>query len=91
MVEEAIKKIANNTASGTDNINIEHFKFAHPSVITILKSIFNIFLSLGEVPIDFGAGLVTPMPKFSGHKIKVCADDFRGITLNPIASKIFEH
>src|SRR3989442_3744414 len=91
MVDEAIKKIANNTAAGPDNLCIEHFKFAHPSVIIILKSIFNIFLSLREVPTGFGAGLVTPIPKFCGHKIKVCADDFRGITLNPIASKIFEH
>ena len=90
-VDKAISKISNNTAAGHDNICIEHFKFAHPSVLVILKSIFNIFISIGEVPLDFGLGLVTPIPKFKGHKNSVNADDFRGITLNVIASKIFEH
>ena len=86
-----MNKIANNTAAGFDNICIEHFKLAHPSVIFILKTIFNIFISLGEVPMDFGCGIVTPIPKFKGRKSHVSADDFRGITLTPIASKIFEH
>ena len=91
MIENAINKIANHSAPGLDDICIEHFKFAHPSVIAILKSLFNIFLSLGEVPSDFGIGLVSPIPKFKGHKIKVEADDFRGITLNSIVSKKFEN
>lgn len=91
MIEEAIKKISNNTASGLDNITIEHFKWSHPSVLFILKTIFNIFTLLKEVPLDFGGGLVTPIPKFKGHKIKVSPDDFRCITVNSIVSKIFEH
>jgi len=90
-VDNALNKIANNTAAGFDNICIEHFKLAHPSVISILKAIFNIFISLGEVPLDFGRGIVTPIPKFKGRKSQVSAEDFRGITLTPIASKIFEH
>ena len=91
MVDKAIAKIRNNTTPGHDNICIEHFKLAHPSVILILKSLFNIFLHLGIVPLEFGEGVVTPIPKFKGQKCKVNADDFRGITLSPIASKIFEH
>jgi hypothetical protein len=91
MIENAIKNIDNNSAPGLDDICIEHFKYAHPSVITILKSIFNIFLFLREVPTDFGLGLITPIPKFKGHKIKVGADDFRGITINSTVSKIFEY
>jgi len=90
-IDKAISSISNNTAAGADNISIEHFKLAHPSVILILKNLFNIFLSLGEVPGDFGVGIVTPIPKFKGHKINVKADDFRGITLNSVVSKIFEH
>ena len=90
-VDKAIQKIENNSTSGYDNIHIEHFKLAHPSVIFILKSIFNIFISIGEVPSDFGLGLVTPIPKFQGHKINVSAEDFRSITINVIPSKKFEH
>ena len=39
----------------------------------------------------FGNGVVTPIPKFKGHKNKVNADDFRGITINVICSKVFEY
>ena len=91
MIDNAIHKINNNTAPGHDSIHINHFKLAHPSVIVILKALFNIFLFIGEVPLAFGKGLVTPIPKFKGHKNQVNADDFRGITINVIASKIFEH
>jgi len=90
-IEKAISDISNNTAPGHDSICIEHLKLAHPSVFLILAVIFNIFLYLGEVPCDFGLGIVSPIPKFKGHKRKVSPDDFRGITLNVIPSKIFEH
>ncbi len=89
-IDKAISDTQSNTASGADNICIEHLKLAHPSVILILKNIFNIFLSIGEVPTDFGVGIVIPIPKFKGSKVNVSADDFRGITLNSILSKIFE-
>lgn len=91
LIDTAIQKIANNTASSHDNIAIEHFKFAHPSLIIILAKLFNICLALGVVPSDFCLGIITPIPKFKGHKKNVTADDFRGISVNPIASKIFEY
>jgi len=91
VMDKAIQKIANGTTAGHDAISIEHFKFAHPSVPSIMKFIFNIFLQIGEVPLDFGQGLVTPIPKFKGSKKFVSSEDFRGITVNVIPSKIFEH
>ena len=59
MIENAISKIAIHSAPGLDDICIEHLKYAHPSVIAILKSIFHIFLFLEEISEDFGIGLVT--------------------------------
>ena len=90
-IDKAIHKIGDNSASGYDNICIEHFKLAHPSVTVILQLILNIFITLGEVPIPFGLGIVTPIPKFKGNKRSVNSDDFRTITINVMASKIFEH
>jgi len=90
-ISKAIGKIADGTTPGHDSIGIEHFKFAHPCVQFIFASILNIFLSIGELPLDFGLGIVTPIPKFKGTKRNVSVDDFRSITLNVIASKIFEH
>ena len=67
-VDKAIRKIVNNTASGHDNICIEHFKRAHSSVTFILTFILNIFIGFGEVSLDFGQGIVSPIPKFKGYK-----------------------
>src|SRR3989442_7185890 len=69
----------------------EHLKFAHPSAILIVTKLFNLFLSLGVVPDNFGLGITTPIPKFKRNKSKVKTDDFRGITICPILSKVFEH
>lgn len=90
-VDLAVQKIPANCSPGLDNISIEHLRLAHPSVIIILKSIFNLCLRTGFLPKFFGSGVVTPIPKFKGIKSSVIADDFRGITLNVIPSKIFEH
>jgi hypothetical protein len=87
----AIHKISSNCTPGFDNLSVQHFLLAHPSAILILKSIFNICLLIGSVPITFGKGIVTPIPKFKGNKTNVGSDDFRGITINVISSKIFEH
>jgi len=91
MVDKAIHKIDNNTASSHDNISIEHFKLAHPSIVVILAKLFTIFLDIGTVPADFCLGITTPIPKFKGFKKSVTPEHFRGITVNPIVSKIFEH
>ena len=47
-------------------------------------------LQTGLVPDDFEIGVTTPIPKFKGNKKQTTADDFRGITICPIISKIFE-
>ena len=35
-------------------------------------------------------GITTPIPDFKGRKNQLSPDDFRGITVNPIISNIFE-
>src|ERR1700759_1835198 len=91
MVDNAIRKINNNTASSHDSISIEHLKLAHPSIVVILAKLFSILLEIGVVPTDFCLGITTPIPKFTGYQKDVTPDHFRGITVNPIISKIFEH
>ena len=90
-VDKAILKISNDCSPGHDSICIQHFKWTHSSIVVILQIILNIFLSIGEVPSAFGLGIVTPIPKFKGNKTTVTPEDFRSITINVIASKIFEH
>ena len=90
-VDNAIIKMSLNKASGLDNLSIEHIKYAHPSIVVILSKLFNLFAYCGIVPDDFGLGVTKPIPKFKGIKKCCTTDDFRGITICPIISKIFEH
>ena len=57
----------------------------------ILTKLFNNRLAItGILPDDFRKGLTIPIPKFKGVKSKLTDDDFRGITVCPVISKIFE-
>ena len=90
-VNGAIERIEYNKAAGFDHITVEHIAYAHPCIIVILARLFEIMLYKGLVPDDFGIGITTPIPKFKGAKKVTTADDYRGITICPVISKIFEH
>jgi hypothetical protein len=89
-VDKAVYKLDLNKTCGFDNLSAEHIKFAHPSLISILSMLFKIWLHLGMVPDDFGLGVTKFIPKFKGVKKLCTSDDFRGITICPVISKIFE-
>ena len=89
-IDLAIKSIEFNKAPGIDGLSIEHIAYAHPSLVIVLRTLFNIMLYIGVVPDEFGIGVTTPIPKFKGCKKSVSADDYRGITICPVISKIFE-
>jgi hypothetical protein len=91
MLHKGIEKISNSTVAGHDSISIEHFKRAHPALLIIMNKICNISLLLGTVPRDFSLEIISPIPKIKGTKLNASPEDFRGISVNPIASKIFEH
>ena len=43
------------------------------------------------VPNDFGKGIVVPIPKEANKSGILSPGDYRGITLSPVISKVFEH
>jgi hypothetical protein len=43
------------------------------------------------VPTSFGLGLIFPIPKNHNHSNHYKLDEFRGITVSPVVSKVFEH
>ena len=43
------------------------------------------------MPKDFACGMLVPIPKESGAKRTLEVSEFRGITINPIISKVFEN
>ena len=50
----------------------------------------NLILLSGYVPLEFGKGVTFPIPKCSSWKKTVAFDDFRGITVSPVISKVLE-
>ena len=43
------------------------------------------------IPDSFGMGLMVPIPKSDSASSNTVTADFRGITISPVVSKVFEH
>ena len=76
-------------AAGFDNIMTEHILLAHPALMLHITTLFNLMLKHGYVPSAFGTGVIVPLVKDrNGPTDKL--NNYRGITLSPVISKLFE-
>ncbi len=64
--------------------------FSHPCVYTLCSKLFNLFIEWGFVPDDFGRSYTVPLPKTNTVGKSMSVDDFRGISISPLLSKVFE-
>ena len=71
-------------------INAEHFFFAPLSLFDRITALFQQMMLHGYVPHQFQSGTIVPIVK---DRQGDCGDmnNYRGITIAPILSKIFEH
>jgi len=90
LLSNLIDKMDNGKAAGLDELSAEHLKYCHPIVICLLTKLFNLFISLAHIPDSFGKSYSVPIPKCDGHTRALSVDDFRGISISPIISKVFE-
>ena len=67
----------------------EHLIYAHSILSKLLSTLFKMMLEHGLVPTDFGTGIIIPLVK-NPDGDKTCSDNYRGITLSPVISKVFE-
>ena len=91
IVDNIISKLKNGKAASLDNLTAEHIKYSHPIIVKLLSELFNLMLKTNYVPNSFGLGVIIPIPKSDSNKGNCTTDDFRGITISPVISKIFEH
>jgi exonuclease III len=92
LVERVSGKLKRGKAAGLDSLMAEHVQYSHPLVIVILSKLFNMFMDLGHVPPGFGQSYTVPLPKSDDSRGQPrSVEDFRGISISPIMSKIFEH
>ena len=91
LVNFAVNKLHAGKAAGLDLLQAEHLTNSHPILYKILSLLYNIIMKSGYVPCKFGQGLLIPIPKDSGARGILKVSQFRGITISPVLSKVFEH
>ena len=84
-------KLDNGKSPGIDGLTSEHITNCHPIIYSILARLFNIMVYSSYVPVAYGTGITIPIPKNDCTRGAQKIESFRGITLSPVISKIFEH
>ena len=81
-----ISSLKNGKAAGLDGLSCGHIKFSHSTVVSILSKLF---IKTGHTPASFGASYAVPIPKCN---VKTCLSvgGFRGISISPVITKLFE-
>ena len=82
-----LNKLNVKKATGTDSISAKLLKMAAPAIAESLTSLFNHSLETGEIPSEWKAACVTPVPK-KGDKQSV--KNYRPVSVLPVVAKVFE-
>jgi len=92
-VEQSLAHMKRGKAAGLDSLTSEHLVHSHPSLLTVLAKLFNLCFTIGYVPKLFGLSYTVPILKgsVSSCSKSLSASDFRGISISPVLSKLFEH
>ena len=77
-------------ATGSDDLSVEHFVYAHPSLCIAICNLFKLSIAHKYAHNGFCVGTIVPLVKDKSHNLNYI-DNYRPITSIPIISKIFEH
>jgi exonuclease III len=91
LIEQVINNLKRGKAAGLDNLTAEHLQHCHPLLPGVLAKLFNYFIREGYVPEQFGKSYTVPLRKANTTAKHLTVDDFRGISISPVISKVFEH
>jgi len=74
-------------------LTAEHLLFCHPCLPCLLSKLFNLAIQSGKVPHSFGLSYTIPLIKGSNliTSKSLTVSDFRGISISPVLSKVFEN
>ena len=92
LVSHVIGDLKRGKAAGFDGLTAEHLLFCHLAVCIVLAKLFQLIMLRCYVPDGFRYSYIVPIPKpkESFSKSLLC-DNFRGIAISPILSKVFEY
>ena len=89
-VIDAISTMKAGKCADENGLSAEHFHHAPLSLLNQLANLFNRMLMHSFVPKDFRYGFMLPIVK-DNQGNHSDSSNYRGITISPIISKIFEH
>jgi len=91
-VENVITSMKRGKAVGLDGITAEHLQYSHDILSVVWSKLFNMMISISYVPASFGQSYTVPLLKSSNSVSKsITVNDFRGISISPVISKVLEH
>ena len=82
-------KMNEKKAAGHDGICSKELKVVADKIVWQLAILFNESVETGEIPSDFKVGNIIPIFK-SGKKDVTVPENYRGISLTPLVSKVLE-
>ena len=88
-IRDECHKLKTKKAAGWDKVQAEHLKYGGNVLYEILTKVYNTILVTASVPSYFKKGLIVPIPKGNGKDF-TSVDNYRGISLLPALSKVFE-
>ena len=91
LIESIIQKLKLGKAASFDKLTAEHLKFGHPCLIIIMTKILNLLFLYEYIPEAFGKSVTFPIPKSNKSRYEDNTDNYRGISISPIISKVFEN
>jgi len=93
LVDNIVTNMKRGKAAGLDGLTAEHLQYSHPCLPTLLAKLFNLIMDKGKVPNSFGRSYTIPLLKGSlvSTSKSLSVKDFRGISISPALSKVFEN
>ena len=92
LVSHKMQNLKRGKAADVFGLSAEHLLFSHPVLSVILSKLFQLIWLTGYIPECFKYNYIVPIPKPKDcHSKTMTYDDFRGIAISPIISKIFEY
>ena len=88
-IRESILLLPKGKAVGQDSISSEHLIYSANVCAPAISNLFNSILNVGAVPSSFCKSIIIPLYKGQG-KLAADPSNYRGISLTPVLSKLFE-
>ena len=89
-VFDALFSLKRGKCADDEGLSAEHLQFSPASLIDRLTALFNSMLKHSFVPWQFRSGFMIPLVKDNQGDLSDVSN-YRGITISPIISKLFEH